>query len=207
MPDVYVEPRPKGRGEGDPIDHYVLELAGGKSADNGVHHLTQETAINAAKRIGPQASGGPGSRHRQGQARSLALSAGDFRRVGKSRFQDRPGERARVGAAASWSGPKKLWNCPCRTRAGTASIRGTLEYRIPREVAPMLASRSGLSRRGSRIRVPSTPPTFSMTTATYEWLFSCRPRCTSSASLALSETKVNLKTNARFCRGIATHED
>ncbi len=52
MPDVYVEPRPKGRGERDPIDHYVLELAGGKSADNGVHHQTQETAINAAKRMG-----------------------------------------------------------------------------------------------------------------------------------------------------------
>jgi|HubBroStandDraft_2_1064218.scaffolds.fasta_scaffold06683_6 hypothetical protein len=29
MPNVYVEPRPKGRPEGAPIEDYVLELAGG----------------------------------------------------------------------------------------------------------------------------------------------------------------------------------
>ena len=51
MPNVYVEPRPKARGENEPIDHFVLELAGGKSLDN-VEHQTQETAINAARRLG-----------------------------------------------------------------------------------------------------------------------------------------------------------
>ncbi len=51
MPDVYVEPRPKARGEHEPIDHYILEFAGDKSVD-GVQHRTQETAINSARRLG-----------------------------------------------------------------------------------------------------------------------------------------------------------
>ena len=53
MPNVYVEPRPKARTEHELIDHYVLEFAGDRSVDN-VQHRTQETAINAAKRLGHQ---------------------------------------------------------------------------------------------------------------------------------------------------------
>jgi hypothetical protein len=30
MPNLYVEPRPKGRPEGTPIEDYVLEFAGGR---------------------------------------------------------------------------------------------------------------------------------------------------------------------------------
>lgn len=51
MANVYVEPRPKGRAAHDPIDHYILELAGGKSVDN-VQHRTQAAAIAAAKKLG-----------------------------------------------------------------------------------------------------------------------------------------------------------
>lgn len=52
MPNVYIEPKPTGRSEGDPIDHYVIEHA------NGTHHSgpfkTQAQAIEAAKRAGHQ---------------------------------------------------------------------------------------------------------------------------------------------------------
>lgn len=51
MPNVYVEPQPPGRPEGSPIAHYKLEYAHGTNVD-GVSHLTQEAAINAAKRLG-----------------------------------------------------------------------------------------------------------------------------------------------------------
>ena len=49
MANVYVEPVPKGSDE--PITGYRLEYEGGGSVD-GVTHRTQETAINAAKRLG-----------------------------------------------------------------------------------------------------------------------------------------------------------
>jgi hypothetical protein len=49
MPNVYVEPRPKGRPEGGPIDDYVVE-------DHAVHVLetfkTQHEAINWARTHG-----------------------------------------------------------------------------------------------------------------------------------------------------------
>ena len=48
MPNVYIEPRPKGRPEGDPIDDYVVE-------DHADHVLstfkTQREAIEWAKRM------------------------------------------------------------------------------------------------------------------------------------------------------------
>lgn len=49
MPNVYVEPQPKGR-EGA-ITGYVLELAGGSTVDGKIH-ATQADAIAAAKRAG-----------------------------------------------------------------------------------------------------------------------------------------------------------
>jgi hypothetical protein len=46
MPNVYVEPRPKGRPEGDPIDDYVVE----DHADHVLHTCrTQREAIDWAK--------------------------------------------------------------------------------------------------------------------------------------------------------------
>jgi hypothetical protein len=46
MPNVYVEPRPKGRPEGDPIDDYVVE----DHADHVLHTCrTQHEAIDWAK--------------------------------------------------------------------------------------------------------------------------------------------------------------
>jgi hypothetical protein len=56
MPNVYVEPRPKGRPEGGPIDDYVVE-------DHADHVLetfkTQHEAINWARTHGhtPHVSG------------------------------------------------------------------------------------------------------------------------------------------------------
>ena len=51
MPNVYVEPRPKGRPEGTAIDDYVLEFAGGKRVTD-VAYKTQAEAIAAAKALG-----------------------------------------------------------------------------------------------------------------------------------------------------------
>jgi hypothetical protein len=49
MPDVYVEPRPKGRPEGSPIDDYVVE----NQADHVLHtSKTQHEAIDWAKKNG-----------------------------------------------------------------------------------------------------------------------------------------------------------
>jgi hypothetical protein len=49
MPNVYIEPRPKGRPEGDPIDDYVVE-------DHDDHVLatfkTQREAVEWAKKNG-----------------------------------------------------------------------------------------------------------------------------------------------------------
>jgi hypothetical protein len=53
MPNVYVEPRPKGRPEGSPIDDYVLEHAHGALVTN-VAYSTQKAAIDAAKALGHQ---------------------------------------------------------------------------------------------------------------------------------------------------------
>ncbi|RAU29772.1 hypothetical protein DBY73_021760 [Enterobacter sp. RIT418] len=51
MPNVYIEPQPKGRPEGTPITHYTVEYAHGVSVDN-IDHRTQESAIHAAIRHG-----------------------------------------------------------------------------------------------------------------------------------------------------------
>ena len=51
MPNVYVEPRPKGRPEGTPIEDYVLEFAGDKPVD-GKAYKNQAAAIAAAKALG-----------------------------------------------------------------------------------------------------------------------------------------------------------
>ena len=50
MPNVYVEPRPKGRPEGTPIADYVLEFAGGDQL--GPPFRTQEAAAAYAKQQG-----------------------------------------------------------------------------------------------------------------------------------------------------------
>ena len=51
MANVYVEPQPKGRPEGTPITHYVLEYAHGARVTN-VDYSTQHDAIEAAKKLG-----------------------------------------------------------------------------------------------------------------------------------------------------------
>ena len=51
MANVYVEPKPKGRAEGSPIDHYVLEYAGDVRV-NSTDYKTQAEAIAEAKRLG-----------------------------------------------------------------------------------------------------------------------------------------------------------
>jgi hypothetical protein len=48
---VYIEPKPKGRYEGDSIDHFEIERDGGYSVD-GKHYRTQAEAIESAKRQG-----------------------------------------------------------------------------------------------------------------------------------------------------------
>lgn len=53
MANVYVEPRPKGRPEGSPIEDYVLEYADNAVASNVVYR-TQHDAIAAAKAMGHQ---------------------------------------------------------------------------------------------------------------------------------------------------------
>jgi hypothetical protein len=50
MPNVYVEPRPKGRPEGSAIEDYVLEFAGGQHV--GGPFKTQAEAAAHAKKLG-----------------------------------------------------------------------------------------------------------------------------------------------------------
>ncbi|AFC85691.1 hypothetical protein [Frateuria aurantia] len=51
MPNVYVEPRPKGRPEGTAIEDYILEYAHGARVDQ-VDYKTQAAAIQAARIAG-----------------------------------------------------------------------------------------------------------------------------------------------------------
>ena len=51
--NVYVEPRPKGRSEGSPIEDYVLEYAHGVRVTQRAYR-TQEDAIAEAKMLGHQ---------------------------------------------------------------------------------------------------------------------------------------------------------
>jgi hypothetical protein len=53
MPNVYVEPEPRGRPEGRPITHYVLEYAHGVPVINS-DYRTQADAISGAKKLGHQ---------------------------------------------------------------------------------------------------------------------------------------------------------
>lgn len=50
MPNVYVEPRPKGRPEGTAITDYVLEFTGGQTL--GGPFKTQAEAANYARQQG-----------------------------------------------------------------------------------------------------------------------------------------------------------
>lgn len=51
MSNVFVEPEPKGRPEGNPITHYVLEYQHHARVTN-VNYSTQASAIEEAKRLG-----------------------------------------------------------------------------------------------------------------------------------------------------------
>jgi hypothetical protein len=51
VPNVYVEPEPKGRPEGSAITHYVLEYAHEARVTNH-DYLTQEQAVTDAKKLG-----------------------------------------------------------------------------------------------------------------------------------------------------------
>lgn len=51
MPNVYVEPRPKGRPEGTAITDYILEFANGVPVTNHAY-ATQQAAVDAAKAMG-----------------------------------------------------------------------------------------------------------------------------------------------------------
>jgi hypothetical protein len=51
MPNVYVEPEPRGRSEGTPITHYVLEYPHGARV-NHKNYGTQAEAISEAKVLG-----------------------------------------------------------------------------------------------------------------------------------------------------------
>jgi hypothetical protein len=53
MPNVYVEPRPKAKPEGSPIEDYILEMANGVRV-NQLVYKTQAEAIAAAKKLGHQ---------------------------------------------------------------------------------------------------------------------------------------------------------
>ncbi len=53
MANVYIEPRPKGRPEGTPIEDYVVEFAQGALMTQQAF-TTQATAIEAARRAGHQ---------------------------------------------------------------------------------------------------------------------------------------------------------
>ena len=51
MGNVYIEPHPKGREEGEKIDYYMIEHDHGVSVD-GKQYATQHEAIEAAKAMG-----------------------------------------------------------------------------------------------------------------------------------------------------------
>lgn len=51
MSNVYVEPKPKGRSESDPITHYALEYQGGSRVTDA-DYKTQADAIAAARQLG-----------------------------------------------------------------------------------------------------------------------------------------------------------
>jgi len=51
MANVYVEPEPKGRPEGSPITHYVLEYAHGARVTS-TDYRTQADAVAEAKKLG-----------------------------------------------------------------------------------------------------------------------------------------------------------
>ncbi len=51
MPNVYVEPEPKGRPEGSAITHYVLEYAHGARVTH-IDYPTQAQAVSEAKSLG-----------------------------------------------------------------------------------------------------------------------------------------------------------
>lgn len=51
MADVYVEPRPVGRADGDRITHYILEFAHGLRVTN-TDYPTQAEAIADGKKLG-----------------------------------------------------------------------------------------------------------------------------------------------------------
>lgn len=51
MANVYVEPEPKGRPEGSPITHYVLEYAHGARVTY-TDYSTQAAAVSGAKQLG-----------------------------------------------------------------------------------------------------------------------------------------------------------
>ena len=53
MANVYVEPEPKGRPEGSPITHYVLEYAHGVRVTS-TDDKTQAEAVSDAKKLGHQ---------------------------------------------------------------------------------------------------------------------------------------------------------
>ncbi len=53
MSNVYVEPEPKGRPEGSPITHYILEHAHGVRVTN-IDYGTQAEAVSEAKKLGHQ---------------------------------------------------------------------------------------------------------------------------------------------------------
>ena len=53
MANVYVEPQPKGRPEGSPITHYVLEYAHDTRVTY-TDYKTQAEAVTEAKRLGHQ---------------------------------------------------------------------------------------------------------------------------------------------------------
>jgi hypothetical protein len=51
MANVFVEPEPRGRPEGTPITHYVLEHAHGARV-TPINYKTQAEAVSAAKQLG-----------------------------------------------------------------------------------------------------------------------------------------------------------
>lgn len=53
MANVFVEPEPKGRPEGSPITHYILEYAHGARV-TFTNYGTQAEAIRDAKNLGHQ---------------------------------------------------------------------------------------------------------------------------------------------------------
>jgi hypothetical protein len=51
MPNVYVEPKPKGRKEDEPVSHYVLEFSHSARVTDTDYSI-QSAAVEAAKQLG-----------------------------------------------------------------------------------------------------------------------------------------------------------